>query len=48
LDENIQDVAILIDNPPEGVPCPIDREEHLVQVPLVAGPGTPAPEVIGI
>ena len=39
LDKNIQDMAILIDGPPEGVPGPIDRQKHLVQVPLVARPG---------
>jgi hypothetical protein len=48
LDKNIQDMAILIDGPPEGVPGPIDRQKHLVQVPLIAGSGTLAPELIGI
>ena len=41
-------MAVLIDGPPEIVPCPIDREKHLIQVPLVARPGTSAPELIGI
>jgi len=45
---NIQDVAILIDGPPEVVPCPIDGEEDFIEMPLVTGSGTPAPEVIGI
>jgi len=42
------DVAILIDGPPEVVPYTIDGEKHLVQVLLGAGSGTPAPELIGI
>jgi hypothetical protein len=47
LDENIQYVAILIDGPPEIVPCPMDGAKHLVHGPLVTGSGTPAPELMG-
>jgi hypothetical protein len=48
LDKNIADVALPIDSPPRIVPPVVDREEYFVQVPLVAWPGTPAPELIGI
>jgi hypothetical protein len=41
-------MALLIDRPPQVVPCAIDREKHLVQMPRVARTGTPAPELIGI
>jgi hypothetical protein len=30
LHKNIQDMAILIDGPPQVVPCSIDGEKHLV------------------
>src|SRR5262245_5687901 len=48
LDENIQDVAILIDRSPQIMPLPLDRQEDLVQMPLVARAGTPATQLIGI
>ena len=41
-------MALLIDSPLQVVPFAIDREKHLVQVPLVAGSGAPAPELIDI
>jgi hypothetical protein len=41
-------VAVLIHRPPEIVPSAIDGEKHLVQMPLVAGSGTAAPEFTGI
>jgi hypothetical protein len=46
LHENIQDVAILIDGPPQILARTVDREEHFVQVPLVAWSGTPPPELV--
>jgi hypothetical protein len=48
VDQHIQDMAILSDGPPAGVPGPMDRQKHLVQVPRIAGSGTPAPEWMGI
>src|SRR6266851_1843209 len=48
LDENIQDVAVLINGAPEIVTLLVDRDEYLVQVPLVARPGTPTPELIRV
>jgi hypothetical protein len=48
LHQDIEDMAVLIDGPPQIMPRAINREEHPVQVPLVAGSGTPAPELIGI
>jgi hypothetical protein len=48
LDENLQDVAILIDRPPQVVPFAADGQKHLIQVPLVARPGPAASELMGI
>src|SRR5262249_30089965 len=41
-------MAVLIHGPPEVVSLATDREEHLVQMPRVARPGAPAPELIRI
>jgi putative NIF3 family GTP cyclohydrolase 1 type 2 len=38
LDQDIQDVAVLIDCTPEVMEAAIDLEEHLVEVPRVARP----------
>jgi hypothetical protein len=38
----------LIDGPPEIMPLTMNREEHLVEVPLVTWPRAPVPELIGI
>jgi hypothetical protein len=48
LDQNIQDVAVLIDGPPEVVPCPIDGEEDFIEMPLITALGTPVSQLIGI
>jgi hypothetical protein len=48
LDQDIEDMAVLIDRPPEVVALLINREEDLVQVPLVPRPGTPPLELVGI
>ena len=42
LHENVDDDAVLIDGSPEIMPHAIDVEEDLVQMPFVAGPGTPS------
>ena len=47
LDENIQDVAILVDGPPQIGAYSLDGEEDLVQMPLIARPGPSAPQLIG-
>jgi hypothetical protein len=48
LHQDIEDVPVLVDGTPEIVPCPIDGEEDFIQMPFVAGSGTPAPKLIGI
>jgi len=45
---NVEDSLLLIDRTLEVMACPSDREEHLIQVPLVAGLGPLMPESIGI
>jgi len=47
LDENVKNDTILIDGPPEVLSDAVDLEEDFIQMPLVAGPGTPSPEPIG-
>ena len=48
LAQDIEDIAIVIDGPPEIVALRVDRDEHLIQMPCVAWAGTPATELIGI
>ena len=48
LHQDIEHIAILIHGPPEITPCPTNREEHLIQVPLVASPGPSMPELIRV
>jgi hypothetical protein len=48
LDENVQHVAVLIHSTPQVMPDTIDGEKHLVQVPFIPWPRSPAPELIGI
>ena len=40
LNENIDDNAVLIHRSPEVMPHTIDLQEHLIEMPLVPGPGT--------
>ena len=40
LNENIDDNAVLINRSPEVMPHTIDLQEHLIEMPLVPGPGT--------
>jgi hypothetical protein len=47
LDQNIEDDTVLIDGPPEVMSDTVDLEEDLIQMPLVARPGTPSPQAIG-
>src|SRR5262245_15030334 len=39
LAEDVEDVAVLVDGPPQILTTAVDRQEHLVEVPLVAGSG---------
>ena len=48
LDENIQHVAVLVHSTPQGMPLTVDRQKHLLQMPLVTRPWAPAPELIGL
>jgi hypothetical protein len=48
LHQNIEHLAVLIHGPPEVMSLATDREEHLVEVPLVAGSGVPPSELVGI
>jgi hypothetical protein len=48
LHEDIEDMAILIHRPPQIVPFAVDRQKHLVQMPLITALGTPASQLIGI
>jgi hypothetical protein len=46
--QDIEDMAIVIDGPPQIMAFATDDQTHLVQVPLVARSGTPPPELVGI
>src|SRR4029079_1075347 len=41
-DQDVEDVAVLVDGPPQILPTAVDRQQHLVEVPLVAGSGLAA------
>jgi hypothetical protein len=48
LHQDIEDMTVLIDGPPQIVPLTTDREKDLIQMPLVTLLRAPAPELIGI
>jgi hypothetical protein len=48
LHKTIQYSTILIDSPPQVVPRAVDRQKHLIQVPLVPWSGTTASQLVGI
>ncbi len=48
LDEDVDDVAILIDGTPEILPLSLDRDEDLVQVPRVSQASLSALESTGV
>jgi hypothetical protein len=48
LHQNIEDVPVLIHGPSEIVALAMNREQDLIEVPHVARPRAPAPELIGI
>jgi len=47
LHENIEDITVLIDRPPQIVPFALDRQKHLIEVPFVAWPRALATQLIG-
>ena len=48
LDQNVENEAILIDGAPEPMLLAADRDDDLVQVPLIAANGRTLPNAIGI
>jgi hypothetical protein len=48
LHQNVEDVPVLIDAPPQIRALAIDRQEYLIKVPLITWLRTSAPELIGI
>ncbi len=48
LHQDVEDIPVLIDGPPQIRALAIDRQKHLIQVPLVTWMRTSAPELIGI
>jgi hypothetical protein len=46
--KNIESVPILVNGAPEVVQLAIDHEEDFIQMPCIAGSGTPTPALIGI
>ena len=47
-DQDVEDVAVLVDGPPQVLPKAVDRHEHLVEVPLVAGSGLAASQAVRV
>ena len=41
-------MAVLTHGPPEVVSLATDREEHLVEMPLITGAWAPPPELVGV
>src|SRR4030095_5487193 len=48
LNQDIEDVVVLVDSAPQGMPLPIDRQEDLVEVPLVPWLGASTLQLIGV
>jgi hypothetical protein len=48
LHQNIQHSTVLVDRPPEIMALTINREQHLIEVPRIARPGTPTAQLIGV
>src|SRR5215510_3060058 len=48
LHENVEDVVVLIDGPPQVMPLTIDCQEDLVQMPFVARLRTPPSQPLGV
>ncbi len=48
LDQDVEDMAILVDGAPEVMALPIDLEENLVEMPLISWSSTTAAELIRV
>ena len=48
LDQDVEDVAVRVDGPPQILPTAVDRQEHLVEMPRVAGSGLAAAQPAGV
>jgi len=46
LDQNIENIALLVDSTPKIVILAIDLDEHFVEVPLVSATGTPPAKTV--
>jgi hypothetical protein len=46
--EDVEDVPVLVDGPPQVLQSPVDLDEDLVHVPLVTGPWLPAAQRVGV
>jgi hypothetical protein len=46
--QDIEHVSFLIDGSPQIVTLSFDRQKHFIQVPLVPGPWTATPELVGV
>ena len=48
LNEDVEDVAVLVDGPPHILPTGVDRQEHLVEMPLIGRPFPAAGQPAGV
>src|SRR5262249_25771439 len=48
LDQNVEDVVVLVDSAPQVMAFAMNRQKHLVQIPLVSWLGTSTLQSIGI
>jgi hypothetical protein len=48
LDQDIEDIPVLGNGAPEIMMLPMNREKDFIEMPRVAGPRAPAPELIGV
>jgi hypothetical protein len=47
LDQHVEDVAVLVHGAPQVVLRAVHPDDHLVQMPLVSGPGSPPAQLVG-
>ena len=40
LDEEVQNFAFIVHGAPKPIALPPDDDDHLIEVPMIAGPGT--------
>jgi hypothetical protein len=48
LDQDIEDIPVLGNGAPEIMMLPMNREKDFIEMPRVAGPRAPAPELMGV